>query len=242
MTTLAFKVESMKSLALTILSLSLISCGKNEFLKATARNFADDGAKVEAQSVNKRLTDLEQRMALLESSHLSYVNSITLTENRILGLEMSFSNDVAKTTAQIISVEGKLAQLTEEDESLKADMISQKNMLQDQLNTLITRDNSHETEIANMGSLITSLQSNANEVLVKMAELRTQSKTVEFIDVCGDGPGFDEVLLRLENGTLIRYFEEKGDRYLTVLQAGSYKTTDRTNCNFNVSQTGTVSW
>lgn len=63
----------------------------------------------------------------------------------------------------------------------------------------------------------------------------------ELIDPCGDGPGFDEVLLRLSTGELIAYFESgEGERHLSVIGPGAYSTTDEQSCRFDVLSDGTV--
>jgi hypothetical protein len=71
---------------------------------------------------------------------------------------------------------------------------------------------------------------------------------IEVIDPCGDGPGFDELLLRTQVGTdpgtiLIAFFEDgKGHRFLTEVTPGSYRTTDQQQCRFTVDNDGGVSW
>lgn len=62
----------------------------------------------------------------------------------------------------------------------------------------------------------------------------------EIIDPCGDDPGkFDEVLLKLYDGSYVSYFEDGGKRFLTVLEFGKiYQTTDRQKCKFKVDLNG----
>lgn len=58
---------------------------------------------------------------------------------------------------------------------------------------------------------------------------------VEIIDPCGNKPGhFDEVILRLNTGDLLAYFEENGKRFLSILTPGNYQTTDSQKCSFTV--------
>lgn len=57
---------------------------------------------------------------------------------------------------------------------------------------------------------------------------------VGVIDPCGDGPGFDEILLQMQNGQLVAYFETGGNRFLSLLSNGNYRTTDQQSCNFSV--------
>lgn len=66
------------------------------------------------------------------------------------------------------------------------------------------------------------------------------------IDPCGDAPGIvDEVLLKLHNGQILVSFSDNASGLNTrfaVLGAGSYRTTDGTNCNFSVDGSGNVSF
>ena len=65
----------------------------------------------------------------------------------------------------------------------------------------------------------------------------------DIIDPCGDNAGrFDEVLLKTYDGRYLAYFEEKGKRFLTVLDYGQdYKTTDKQACDFRIDANGDFS-
>ncbi len=49
-----------------------------------------------------------------------------------------------------------------------------------------------------------------------------------------------EVLLQFDNGTVLAYFENGNNRYLSEISTGSYITTDGTGCRFSVSASGEV--
>lgn len=64
----------------------------------------------------------------------------------------------------------------------------------------------------------------------------------QLIDPCGDNPGqFDEVLIRLSTGQLLAYFESGGNRFLSLIGNGNYRTTDSQSCHFTVNN-GVISW
>lgn len=84
-------------------------------------------------------------------------------------------------------------------------------------------------QIADIAADVTVLQSIAD------------TQISEVIDPCGDGAYWDEVLLKLGNGQIVAYFENGGNRFLTVLSNGHYETTDAQRCRFTVSAGG-VSW
>lgn len=65
---------------------------------------------------------------------------------------------------------------------------------------------------------------------------------VELIDPCGDGPGFDEVLLRMADNRLMAHYSHGSLQFLVVLSPGAYETTDGTKCRFTVNSSNEVSW
>jgi hypothetical protein len=62
------------------------------------------------------------------------------------------------------------------------------------------------------------------------------------IDPCGKQTTFDEVLLKLSNGTIIAHFASGANQFLTPIGTGTYMTTDGTNCYFTVDANNNVSW
>lgn len=68
-------------------------------------------------------------------------------------------------------------------------------------------------------------------------------EVTEIIDPCGDGPGFDEVLLKLANGKIMAHYAGGGNlQFLTILSPGNYTTTDASACRFNVDNNNRVTW
>lgn len=68
---------------------------------------------------------------------------------------------------------------------------------------------------------------------------------VQLIYPCGNNVAYKEVLLRLENGTILASFsdnENGKDTRLAVIVPGSYVDTDDSNCHFNVDNNGNVTW
>ena len=65
-------------------------------------------------------------------------------------------------------------------------------------------------------------------------EAITQYSIVGIYDPCGDQIGHDEILLELNTGDLIGYFEQGNKRFLTKLDQGTYMTTDGSSCYFTV--------
>lgn len=100
-----------------------------------------------------------------------------------------------------------------------------------------------ETQSGLTAGQIDMLQSDINVAQSQIASLATQESIVELIDPCGDNPGqYDEVLIRTSSNKLIAFFEQGGQRFLSVLEAGSYRTTDTQQCLFNVDSNGVVTY
>lgn len=96
------------------------------------------------------------------------------------------------------------------------------------------------TDLAN-GAEITC--GNSTVIIYDGTDANTSAYEVEEIhDPCGDYPGHnDEIILELEDGSFMAYLEEKGKRFLTILEDGSYRTTDKQRCNFSISG-DTINW
>jgi len=51
------------------------------------------------------------------------------------------------------------------------------------------------------------------------------------IDPCGDGPGPDEILVELNDGSLMAWYNNIG---LVIIEDGNYVTTDSQQCPFSI--------
>lgn len=98
------------------------------------------------------------------------------------------------------------------------------------------------SQIATLQSLINNIQTQTNNNIVQLTQIQNSDAITEIIDVCGDGPGYDEVVLRSSNGKLMAYFESGTRRFLSLLPQGFYSTTDNTSCGFQVMANGNVCW
>lgn len=72
----------------------------------------------------------------------------------------------------------------------------------------------------------------------------TPFSPVGLVDPCGDAPGiYDEVFLKLANGTLLASFSDNSagqNTRFSVLSTGSYVTTDSSHCYFSVDASNNV--
>jgi hypothetical protein len=100
--------------------------------------------------------------------------------------------------------------------------------------TLTSITDGLQAQIDALSLQVVALQDQADQTAIEVVELSTEYRITELLDPCGNGAGFDEVLLRTSGGDIIAYFEQGANRFLSVLTPGSYRTTDGTNCNFSI--------
>lgn len=103
------------------------------------------------------------------------------------------------------------------------------------------------TQTVSNGALITCTDGSQSLILngtdgVDGVDAPVSGTITEVIDPCGDGPGFDEVILRLGVDQLVAYFEQGGDRFLSILTPGNYSTTDSQSCPFTVNSDFSVTF
>ena len=91
-----------------------------------------------------------------------------------------------------------------------------------------------QTTLRQLAADVEKAQSQLQQALTQLAQLQLNVQVTAIVDPCGDGPGFDEVLLKTSAG-LIAYFETGGNRHLSILGNGTYQTTDAQSCIFTVS-------
>lgn len=89
--------------------------------------------------------------------------------------------------------------------------------------------------------LIEQLESEQVAGRAELVTLQTGYTIVSVIDPCGPSGGVaDEVLLRSGNGALIASFGTGNSVRFSILEPGSYVTTDGTSCSFTVDSLGAV--
>lgn len=65
---------------------------------------------------------------------------------------------------------------------------------------------------------------------------------VAVIDPCGDEGGYDEVLLKLANGTILAHYSDGNKQFFTLVGPSTYSTTDGHACVFTIHNDGSVIW
>jgi len=102
------------------------------------------------------------------------------------------------------------------------------------LHDLQSRADIQDTQIATLQIEFAQLIADLAILQAKVQGLENNLQVFSVQDPCGNGPGFDEVVLSTNIG-LIAFFESGSNRFLTVLSNGTYQTTDAQHCVFMVN-------
>lgn len=102
------------------------------------------------------------------------------------------------------------------------------------LHDLQSRADSQDAQISVLQTESAQLTADLAILQARVQGLEDNLQVFSVQDPCGNGPGFDEVILSTNIG-LIAFFESGTNRFLTVLSNGTYQTTDAQHCLFTVS-------
>ena len=70
-----------------------------------------------------------------------------------------------------------------------------------------------------------------------------EADAVIVIDPCGDDEDSpDEILLRLNDSTLVSFYKHRRSEFLTSVEPGDYVTDDKQECEFTVDEDLNVNW
>jgi uncharacterized coiled-coil protein SlyX len=97
-------------------------------------------------------------------------------------------------------------------------------IFQGELNTL-------DAAVTENGVSIDQLEINVNDLLNRVSDLESDVRIDAIQSPCPDS---DEVLVYLDDGRIMAYFETGNKRYLSILSSGTYRTTDNASCTFTV--------
>lgn len=143
-------------------------------------------------------------------------------EKRLLTLEQraleiqKLMDKTADLQYQLDQVEGEIDYLREISDDL-----------QDQTSALSVIDEDLDARLTTIENSVILLQTSI------------ENGIDELIDPCGPSTS-DEILLKLNNGKIVAYFESGSNRYLSTLKPGSYRTTDPSRCFFTVDANNNV--
>jgi hypothetical protein len=171
------------------------------------------------------------------------------TCDALFGIDHSKANDILTDRVREIEKEVETIKTVLDGQINSVSLLSNQYSINETLISLLQTSVSNNSDsiqnLVDMNQTLANSISYQNTVInnhqIELNNLASEDPVVEYYDPCGTKPGsFNEVLLKTRSGNFLCYFENGSNRFLTQLSAGSYRTTDGTNCNFTLNANGTV--
>lgn len=185
---------------------------------------------------------LQARLSGIDSEISNLTDAVALLQASTAALQLETStlvlnvNGLASGLAQLNALNAYVNNLANQGAAAYIQLNSAISALQNQM-TIVQGD------LITLSSNMTTLQSVSNAATIQLAALAGYKHITSIKDPCGPQGNWNEIFLRLSDGSYIASFSEqangKNTRFV-VLQDGNYVTTDGTNCHFTVSGSGTV--
>lgn len=212
---------------------------------------AADADLADAIESNSELIDaLTSELALLEEAMEEAIEGLEVADRSLLfGLfltRVQLSSDI-RDIARDLHVFKRQQQSLNRLVSYKLSMLQRKvgalERGQRHMTRLISwiaaRLSNLENEVEELSSSVEELSDELYEAIEELedsietieADIDSINGVAEIVDPCGDGRGFDEVLLVMDSGAIIAWYKNLG---LVVLDDGYYRTTDKQRCRFQI--------
>jgi uncharacterized coiled-coil protein SlyX len=206
---LILKKGKFMKFSILITLLILASCGKRHIRRTEYKENPFNNAKNE-----KRLDDLETRVASIEKDIKSSITNMAELSNSINSLETDLQN-----------LNDELDQSNAEDGQDIQDLID-----------------ATTANYNNLIAIVNSLQDQVDDNISDLVALQENNSVVEYLDPCGDKPNaYDEIILKTSQGDFVAYFEQGNKRFLTKLEKNvQYQTTDSQACLFKIDNDGNL--
>ena len=227
----------MKSFLLSLMIVSTVGCGVAQELTGHCNGFMDAYCDAilgqdpvtqdDVDLINQRIANLQAQVDTLNAQVTQGSQYMTSVNNLILTLGSQITSLTASITQIQVQVQANGQQDAQQQQAIQ--------VLQTSVNSLTSQVN-----VLSQGQ--TQQQIVLNSIIARLLSLESHDAVVAFIDPCGDGPGYDEVLLKTQNGNLVAYFESGSNRFLSIIGPGSYQTTDQQACRFSVSNDGSINY
>ena len=224
----------MKNILFIATVLSLTGCGVAESLRESCGSDIEMGCNAVFGYKN---TDQDWEIERLKKKNAEQDAKIADLQNQINN-NYTFANSLQ---TELFDVMNQINQTNSDIANLQNTVTVNNNTVQSQLAVLNNSLNSLTTNQTLLQNQINSVQANVTTLMAQMVSIQQNQTVTAIVDPCGDGPGLDEVLLKMSNGKYVAYFENGGNRFLTVLQTNvTYQTTDNQHCNFIISSSGVL--
>lgn len=213
---------------------------QNEAISINNSEISNTNATLAALGTRVSALELQMGLAISNIEILSAETSIL--HSSISSLHSSMSAADSGLQIQIDSLGAGLTSNAFLISNLQSQMSTQGAALSSQIASLQAGLNATNGNVLVMQSQANSTQAQMTVVSTQISNLSTQisalnaqDSVIDYLDCGGNGPGYDEVVLRTKSGKLVAYFESGSQRFLSILTPGNYQTTDASSCPFTVS-------
>lgn len=192
-----------------IVALSCTGCGEGQKLIDAPSKIVKDLLRIDK---DKQVEQNRINISNL-SNKLEALEAMVVLNNKLVNINADLLADYA---FDILEVKNIILDLQNELSILSIEVTQLESLTVEDLTALQALLISIESSIAHLESL-------------------SHNNIVNIIDPCGDMVGhFDEIILELQDGTFLAYFEQGSHRFLSVLPDGIYQTTDKQKCTFQI--------
>jgi hypothetical protein len=185
------------------------------------------------------MQEIEQLNSAFKSHSIDLTQLKIQTNTKVEILRDQISNAIDSGESSVDEVNSKIIELSLYINNI-VDEINTKiedsandletDLLQAQLKEIID----YEQETRNL------LSNKLNAIDKKIIELENDQE-IEVVQLCTEKK-YSEILLRLEDGTLLAHYASGSKQFLTKIGPGYYRTTDGYKCSFRVHPNGEVTW
>lgn len=152
----------------------------------------------------------------------------------LFNLACAKSIDVAELNDRMDEIESRVGTL---EQTIQGDILDLETL--SYIVTLLedTVDENNADQLAAVAALTSQAEEQQlaiDDLILELAVLQGHTQIDQIIDPCGDGSGYDEVVLKLTDGSFLAYFEQGSKRFLSIIPNGSYQTTDQQACSFTI--------
>lgn len=173
---------------------------------------------------DKKINDLERKNKELNERLNNLSNTVNENKNYLLRLKDDILSNISDIRQEL-----------KDQDSMDNYLLD---LITDNINNIITINNQLTTLDSNLISGFENIDNNFTDISNNFTDLveslDNEERIIEVVFPCGYTTGFSEVLFLTSKGTFLAYFEQGGNRYISTLPNGSYRTTDGNNCNFTI--------
>lgn len=217
----------------------------------------DSAMSSQASNIGGQLANIKQSIHVLQNNDADIRGELILMQQDIETLKVDLNllqssvgiigSSANALRVDVIALQTEVAQLNAlaaYAQSLVPQAISEYNQIKSAIAALQAQMSVVDASLVGVTDNVTTLQNASNATLTQLATLQGYKSIVGIHDPCGPQGAYNEVFLKLSDGTYLASFSDndngKNTRFAVLEDGDNLRTTDGTNCYFTVSDHGTV--